>query len=331
MCGIAGIVCSPELELPRDWPAVPLRTLSHRGPDDQGWLAFTPEKTRLGRGDMAPDGATRAVLLHRRLSILDQSAAGWQPMTTADGQVHIVFNGEIYNYLELRQELAREGCTFRSQSDTEVLLQALRCWGPSALRRLVGMFALAVLDRQQRILFLARDFFGIKPLYYVQTAQTFAFASEIKVLLELPGVRRAVDPQRLYEYLLFGRTDHGGNTLLSDVRQLPAGCFLEVPLDRPAAGQPSRYWTLDLSDRLDLSFDEAARRLRELFLESVRLHLRSDVAVGAALSGGIDSSAIVAAMRLAAPRADLHVFSYVADDPVLGEPLSTRSTPRRAK
>lgn len=319
MCGIAGIVCSPGSNVPHDWPARPLRTLSHRGPDDLGWLDYSPEKTRVGRGDVTLTDATRAVLLHRRLSILDQSSAGWQPMATADGNAHIVFNGEIYNYLELRQELIREGCSFRSQSDTEVLLHALTRWGPSALRRLVGMFALVILDARKRTLFLARDFFGIKPLYYVQTGQTFAFASEIKALLELPHVRRTVDPQRLYEYLHFARTDHGDATLLTDVRQLPAGCFMEVPLDRPGTGEPVRYWDLDLSDRLDLSFDEAARHVRELFLESVRLHLRSDVPVGAALSGGIDSSAIVAAMRALAPRADLHVFSYVADDAGLSE------------
>ena len=319
MCGIAGIVCPPDKVVPRDWPGDSLRSLAHRGPDDHGWLTVSPTLSRLGRGKVLLDGDVRAVLLHRRLSILDLSPSGWQPMATSDGRVHIVFNGEIYNYLELRQELIREGCSFRSQSDTEVLLQALVHWGPAALGRLVGMFALAVLDTDKRTLFLARDFFGIKPLYYAQVNGTFAFASEIKALLDLPDVQRDVDPQRLYEYLRFGRTDHGDGTLLAAVHQLPPGCFLEVHLDRPQVARPVRYWSIDLNDRLDLSFDEAARQVRELFVDSVRLHMRSDVPIGAALSGGIDSSAIVAVMRAVAPQADLHAFSYIADDPALSE------------
>jgi asparagine synthase (glutamine-hydrolysing) len=317
MCGIAGFLGSGV-----EASTGPLATLAHRGPDDSGWVTH----------DAHPAGARfHSLLLHRRLSILDLSEAGHQPMANADAGHTIVFNGEIYNYRELRGELQSLGCTFRTQTDTEVLLQAYATWGPACLRRLIGMFAFAIRDERRRVLFLARDFFGMKPLYYVQGRLTpnpspegrggivFAFASEIKALLDWLPLRRTVQPQRLYEYLRWGCTDHGGETLWSEILQVPAAHYLEIPLDRPGVAQPVRYWNLPAGDTLDLSFDEAARRLREMFLHNVGLHLRSDVPVGAALSGGIDSSAIVAAMRVVEPNADIHAFSYIADDPAVSE------------
>jgi len=240
-------------------------------------------------------------------------------MTTADGRFSIVFNGEIYNYLELRAELVKLGHQFQSQSDTEVLLHAFSEWGPACLPRLVGMFAFALLDLLERRLFLVRDFFGIKPLYYTNRHGVFAFASEIKALLELPGIQRTANPHRVFDYLRWGRTDHGNETLLSDIRQVPAAHFLELSLDSSGESRLQRFWRLDTSQRITLSLKEAAAKLRDLFLENIRLHLRSDVPVGAALSGGIDSSAIVAAMRLVEPNLDLHTISYIADDPALSE------------
>ena len=317
MCGIAGVLGAETANLSRDSLADPLRTLRHRGPDDDGWTGLAGAATVTGRRQV--DADVGAILLHRRLSILDLSPLGAQPMATADGRHHLAFNGEIYNYIELREELTREGCVFRSRTDTEVLLHALVRWGPPALSKLVGMFAFALLDADRRTLFLARDFFGIKPLYYVRTGDLFAFASEIKSLLHLPGVRPAVDPQRLYEYLRFGRTDHGDGTLFAQIRQLPAGHHLTVSLDANHSGQPVRYWDLGSLDPIDITFEDAARRVRELFLDNIRCHLRSDVPVGAALSGGIDSSAILSAMRAVEPTADLHAFSYIAADPALSE------------
>jgi asparagine synthase (glutamine-hydrolysing) len=318
MCGIAGVIGPGTTETARPLLASPLRTLKHRGPDDLGWLVDTPQGLQGGRGEL-PSAPFHALLLHRRLSILDLSSSGWQPMTTPDRKVAITFNGEIYNYVELREELLREGCSFHSHSDTEVLLQACVHWGPSVLRRLVGMFAFALLDTRRRTLFLARDSFGIKPLYYFHAGETFAFASEIKALLGLPFVRRRINPQRFYEFMRFGRTDHGGETFFAEIQQLPAAHYLELSLDSPRSADPVRYWDLGGSERLDLSFDEAATHLRKLFLDNIQLHLRSDVPVGAALSGGIDSSAIVAAMRAIHPQADLHTFSFIADDPAVSE------------
>jgi asparagine synthase (glutamine-hydrolysing) len=179
------------------------------------------------------------------------------------------------------------------------------------------MFAFAIVDRDRRRLFLARDFFGIKPLYYARPGGGFAFASEIKALRPLVSGR--VRAARLLDYLRDGLTDHGRDTLLEDIQQLPAAHWMEVDLETGTPDEPRCYWDIDLNRRTDLTFAEAVPRARDLFLDSVRLHLRSDVPVGAALSGGIDSSAIVAAMRVVEPKADVHAFTFVADDPVIDE------------
>ncbi len=312
MCGIAGYVAGSNPHAFADFQAKVLTTLAHRGPDDTGWAIDSVS----GTGD-PPRPPGRWGLFHRRLSILDLSPLGHQPMATPDGRLVIAFNGEIYNYVELRQELEREGCTFRSQSDTEVLLWAFARWGPACLTRLVGMFALAIADLNRRQLFLARDFVGIKPLYYARPAKGFAFASEIKALR--PLVSGQVRAERLFLYLRDGLVDHGAETLLTDVYQLPAAHWMTVDLETGVPGEPQRYWDIDLDRRSDLTFPEAVAKARELFLDSVRLHLRSDVPIGTALSGGIDSSAIVAAMRVVEPKADIRTFTFTADDPTIGE------------
>lgn len=318
MCGIAGFVSPGDYgDKGQRW-LEPLRILEHRGPDDQGWLVDTKDGLVRGRDRRCPP-QWRSLLLHRRLSILDLSAGGWQPMLTRDERHAIVFNGEIYNYRELRAELSGAGCTFTSQSDTEVLLHAYAVWGVHCLSRLTGMYAFAVLDLARQTLLLARDPFGIKPLYYARANGVFAFASEIKALLGVPGINRQINPARVKQYLEFGWTDHGGATLLADIHQVPAAHFLELSLERPEAGRLVRYWKPDVSSQLELSKEEAAAHLRDLFIDNVRLHLRSDVPVGAALSGGIDSSAIVAVMRHLEPRLDLHTFSYIAGDPTINE------------
>jgi len=314
VCGIAGLIAPDGLDAADGWPQRVIRRLEHRGPDDYGWLVLAGDAVRLGR-DAACHVDGQAFLMNRRLAILDLSEAGWQPMTAANGRYAIVYNGEIYNFVELRCELEALGHTFRSGSDTEVLLAAYIEWGPRALTRLVGMFAFAILDTHKRTVFLARDFFGIKPLYYATPGNAFAFASEIKALLDLPGVSRRVDPQRLYHYLRFSIVDHRDGTLFADVRQLPAAHYMEIPLDNPRCARPVRYWRLTSGQRRDLSFKQAAARFRDLFLENIRLHLRSDVPVGVALSGGIDSSAVIMAMRqIQGPSLELHSFSYIAEE-----------------
>lgn len=319
-------------------------TLRHRGPDDEGYLiadlALSKKQVLGGRDtpdnvfastlpyapklkiDSAVAGAQELQLAfgHRRLSIIDLSPAGHQPMCNKKGTLWVVYNGEIYNYPELRVELENHGYTFQSSSDTEVLLTAYDHWGTGALNRFVGMFAFAILDMPKKKVFLARDFFGIKPLYYSLLHKGFAFASEIKALLELPQVHRSVNPQRVYDYLRFSLTDQGEETLFSQVFQVPAAHYLELSLDNPKAIKSVRYWDVTDHHKSAVSFIEAAGAVRSLFLDSVKLHMRSDVPVGSALSGGIDSSSIVMAMRrLLGDAANLHTFSYIADRNDLSE------------
>lgn len=318
MCGIGGLVLAPPGPIKPEWMRSFLEHLEHRGPDDSGWLSVHRGKSCRGQ-EVRQDLFAELVLLHRRLSILDLSDAGRQPMGTADGRYWIVFNGEIYNHVELRQELEALGHRFCSRSDTEVLLAAFAQWGVQVFNKLVGMFAFAVLDVTARRLWLARDFFGIKPLYYACWQDGLAFASEITALVNLPGVERSVNARRLYDYLRSGVTDYGDETFFAHVKQLPAAHYMEVSFDHPMSARPVCYWRLDVHQKIELSFDQAAEALRALFMESVRLHLRSDVPVGAALSGGIDSSSIVAAMRLLDSDLEIHAFSYVADDPTISE------------
>jgi len=320
MCGIAGIVSRNGSRVAVDLARQASAELAHRGPDDQGYLGWSGgSPPRTGRHPGVVEGAHIA-LIHRRLSILDLSSAGWQPLAHSNGRHFIVFNGEIYNYLELREELEKEGVVFRSHSDTEVLLAALARWDARALPRLIGMFAFAWLDTLRGRLVLARDPFGIKPLLWSSDDARFVFASEPRALLTLAELSARPNPQRLYDYLRFGITDHSSESMLAGVHQVPAGSALSLDLARPTEPELRRYLDLEPGGLLELPFEEAAAGLRERFLESVRLHLRSDVPVGTALSGGIDSSSILAAMRHAeGPRLELHAFSYVAEDPLLSE------------
>jgi asparagine synthase (glutamine-hydrolysing) len=319
MCGIAGFV-NANGSIDSDVFGRVTKQIAHRGPDDHGYLYHSGEGITLSRD--LPDSGSLPVcaLASRRLAILGLGGQGWQPMATADGRYYIVFNGEIYNYVELREQLEQLGRQFRSQSDTEVLLAAFVEWGKGALPGLVGMFAFAILDVKDRKLILVRDFFGIKPLYYAYWRGGLVFASEIKSLLELPGLKRTANSNGVYYYLRFGITDQSSETLYQEIHQLRPGHCLEMQLDNPSAAKPVHYWKPSLGEKIDVSFEEAASNLRELFLENVRLHLRSDVPLGAALSGGIDSSAIVATMRhLRGRNLEIHAFSYVASDPQLNE------------
>lgn len=320
MCGIAGLVVETAGRLDQGFAARALELLRLRGPDDLGVLSYSRSGVRLGRDPACGMADAEVVFVHRRLSILDVTEAGWQPMASPDGRYYIVFNGEIYNYIELREELTALGHTFKSGSDTEVLLAAYCQWGRDALARFVGMFAFAILDTRARSLFLARDYFGIKPLYYTSDNGSFAFASEAKTLLEATATSRQINPQRLYRYLRHGCGDLGDETMFASIRQVPAASFLEVSLDNLSELRSDRYWSIDLDERTDISFEEASQRLRDLFIESIGLHLRSDVPVGTALSGGIDSSAIVATIRhVQGRKLDLHTFSFVAADEAISE------------
>ena len=277
MCGISGAF-NPRGLSPDDAALVGRfgQIMRHRGPDDEGLFADA-----------------RCALGHRRLAIIDLSSDGRQPFASADGRYQFVFNGEIYNYIELRRELEALGRTFRTKTDTEVLLAALLHWGPDCLSRLNGMFAFALYDSAQNSLFLARDRCGIKPLYYVTVGGTLYFASEIKALLAVPGLSRAVNSQALFDYWVFTRTDIHDETFLSSVRRLPKGCRATADADGLRVEtwwDPRRFLRADGTDD---NPDAVAARVEELLVSAATLRMRSDVPVGSCLSGGLDSSILV--------------------------------------
>ena len=241
-------------------------------------------------------------------------------MSTPDGRYHLAFNGEIYNYVELREELASKGHRFVSTSDTEVLLSAIVEWGDAALLRLIGMFAFALLDTDRREVTLARDPFGIKPLFVSSSGDRLAFASEIPALLRFSERRATVDPQSIYDYLRHGLVDHGTASFFAGIEHIPPGHVGRCPVDDPRAFRIRPYWEPPADEPRRVAFPDAVASVRDAFLQNVSLHLRSDVPVGVALSGGVDSSAIACAIRhIGGPSVELLTFSYLAGERELDE------------
>jgi asparagine synthase (glutamine-hydrolysing) len=276
MCGIVGLWCFGTSDVaPQRFRSV-VRSLAHRGPDGEG--AFHDVEARLHLG-------------HRRLAILDPTPAGAQPMSTDDGDLVIVHNGEIYDFVELREELEGLGHRFRTDTDTEVLLAAYREWGEGMLGRLNGMWAFAIWDRAHRRLFAARDRFGVKPFLYHRGAGLFAFASELKAFAALPGFTPALDAATLVLNPMEMETV--GPTLLEGVRSLPPGHLLVVDADGRI--QERRWWsTADNLPDVPRTYGEQVEAFAELFADACRIRLRADVPLGTSLSGGLDSSSVVA-------------------------------------
>lgn len=316
MCGIVGSVQIDGAESYRVQVRRAMSAMAHRGPDGEGFKEFALSKHA---AELATLPTATVCIGHRRLAIIDLSEAGAQPMATPDERFHIIFNGEIYNYREIRTELEALGHVLRTRSDTEVLLAGWQCWGTALLPRLIGMFSFAVLDLRESVLVLVRDPFGIKPLYYARSGHGLVFASEIKPLLDFPAVSRKANAETSYEFLAGGMGDHSNKTFYQDIVQLPAAHYLAMQCHSPATSEPVRYWEPKRTT-VHRSPEQASERFRELFEESIRYHLRSDVPVGVSLSGGTDSSSITAMARFVqGPRAPLQTFSYVADDPQLSE------------
>ena len=297
MCGIAGIV---DMRQERIDPGLLLRmsdSLSHRGPDDEGFVLFDGK----GRQDhpfvrnTGVRGSGSVGLAHRRLSIIDLSAQAAQPMSDEGGRYWIIHNGEIFNYIEVREDLEKKGHSFFSQSDTEVALKAYLEWGPECLARFNGMWAFVIFDLKERRLFGARDRFGIKPFFYHNNDSHFSFASEIKALLTLPWIKPEVNPSAVKDYLFFSRVDTSPQSFFKDIFSLPPGHYFVLDALEGKAPQIEKWWDLpDAVNRFDYDGEDPYGSFRELLLSSVLLRLRSDVPVGTCLSGGLDSSAIVA-------------------------------------
>ena len=270
--------------------------IQHRGPDDYGYAIVGPE-VHVAWREREPDMVvTSGVAMgHRRLSILDLSAAGRQPFCSRDHRYSMVYNGEVYNYVELRDELCSLGYSFRSSTDTEVVLAAYAEWGAGCLQRFNGMWALVIWDMLARTLFAARDRFGIKPLYYLQTDDRWLFASEVKALLNHPGVKPEPDMGMVLRFLWSEDAPEGGDTFFQGIRSLPAAHFVEL---QSGEWRQNRYWALpEPAASPALTLDERSQELRELLTDSVRLELRSDVPVGTMLSGGLDSTSIASAIN----------------------------------
>ncbi|MDZ4070734.1 MAG: asparagine synthase (glutamine-hydrolyzing) [Sediminibacterium sp.] len=300
MCGIAGVLfTSNQINYTKLESA--LEKIKHRGPDGIGSYFFNANGVVVGMG-------------HRRLSIIDLSSLANQPMHTPDGKLSIVFNGEIYNYRELAKELRDLGIVFNTESDTEVLLYAWSIWGKECLQRLEGMFAFTILDKEKNYFYCVRDAFGIKPFYYSCDNKSFFFGSEISVIQEMNENASSLNYQSAYNYLVHGDYDSSSETFFENIYHLPPAHLLEIKLDNFLDIKPQRWWSPETTERKYLKFEDAVEEVREIFLHNVKLHLRSDVPIGSALSGGLDSSAIVCAMRYLEPNMPIHTFSYIASN-----------------
>lgn len=277
MCGIAGIIGSSDTQLMERM----LATIAHRGPDDSGIERFDEVGHREG-----------SVLGHRRLSIIDLSTKGKQPMSNEDGTLWVVFNGEIYNFAELRQELEQAGHVFRSHTDTEVILHGYEQWGASCVERFNGMFAFGLLDTRRGELLLVRDRLGIKPLFYAHLADRFLFASECKAILEDPRLSREVCPQALDLYLALGYVP-GPRSIFKNIKKLQPGHMLFL---REGQVRIERYWELPSPRPVQQTYDEQVDEFQSLLSTATRDRMVADVPLGNFLSGGLDSSVVTALM-----------------------------------
>lgn len=321
MCGIAGIISPTGFELRT---LVEMTQLIHyRGPDGYGF-AFaqdgSPEMEVFHNQSPHPSAANPVVGLgNRRLAILDISAAGNQPMQTQDGAYTITFNGEIYNYREIREELQHEGVAFRSHSDTEVILRAYERWSEDCMQHFNGMWAFAIWDRLRGTLFCARDRFGVKPFYYALHQGHFVFGSEIKQVLQATGMPRNANPVTIAHFLEWGLLDYSADTFFQGIYQLPGGHCLTLTPKSSLVPTIRRYWQLETEPQLQLNDSGAIAQFRALFEAAVSLRLRSDVPVGVSLSGGLDSSSVACKARQLAPAAEFQTFSSCFDDPEIDE------------
>ena len=322
MCGIAGIVA------PRGFKPSVLMEMTHliqyRGPDGFGFAFF-------GRGDETageiihnenrqPANQTPVIGLgNRRLAILDRSAAGNQPMQIDDRRFSITFNGEIYNYKEIRQELELAGHRFRTGTDTEVILHSYQQWGSECLHRFNGMWAFAIWDNAAQRLFCARDRFGVKPFYYALYDGNFFFGSEIKQILQASSMPRRANAQTVFALMEWGLADHSTNTFFEGVHQLLGGHSLTLDLSDSLSPVVDRYWELRVEPQTKLSIDEATEEFHQRFKNAVKIRLRSDVPVGVCLSGGLDSSAILCQAKEIAPETQFQTFSACFDEREIDE------------
>jgi len=306
MCGICGIFAKEKITVQhRELISKMNSVLQHRGPDDQG--EYFGENVALG---------------HRRLSIIDLSSAGHQPMKYQNRYV-MVYNGEIYNYLELRQQLKEQGYIFTTETDSEVVMAAYDCFGESCFAMFNGMWALAIWDEEKQELILSRDRFGVKPLYYYIDNSKLVFASEIKAILEDETYQRIANDKIVFDYLSKGLLDHTNETFFDNVFKLPEGTYAKIK-ELEHEIKPVCFEKVEFKQYIDTKVDESLnKKFKETFESAVKLRMRADVPLGSCLSGGLDSSSIVCCMDDIIKRENLenrqYTFSYCAGDSKLNE------------
>lgn len=330
MCGLAGRIGLNQNSIDVAPLANMMDVVHHRGPNAQGYALFDIGGSPAVSGTNSRDLENRnwpnirVAWGHRRLSIIDLSSAANQPMSYEDESYWLVFNGAIYNYIELREELLSAGLSFRTDSDTEVILAAYHHWGDQCVEHFNGMFAFAILDRPRRRVLCCRDRLGIKPFYYAIHDGVLSFGSEIKQLLEA-GIPRKANPRRVFDYMIVGSTDHHEETCFAGVQQLMPGHRMTIELDQSQAPiRLEEYWSLQRDETIArLPIDEVSQRVRELLHDSVRLRMRCDVPLGSCLSGGLDSSTVVMLMsRIRAEQGkdfEQHTFTYRPSDAKIDE------------
>jgi asparagine synthase (glutamine-hydrolysing) len=322
MCGIAGIVSLEGVD-PRALMAM-THAVAHRGPNGFGfaYAGMNPQAPPeiLHNENKIPATPRPVVGLgNRRLAILDVTQAGNMPMASEDGRYTITFNGEIYNYKEIREELKSLGHCFRTGTDTEVILGAYREWGEECLSRFNGMWGFALWDRPRQTLFCARDRFGVKPFYYAIHDGIFYFGSEIKQILLASSVPRVANAGVVSSFLEWGLVDHSAETFFKNIYQLPGGHRLNLALSDPLTPRIERYWDLRVEPAPKRPVQQSLDEFRSRFRSAVQLRLRSDVPVGISLSGGLDSSSVICQAKEIAPEAEFQAFSACFNEQALDE------------
>jgi asparagine synthase (glutamine-hydrolysing) len=340
MCGITGVI---DLSGRAIDPTI-LKSMNdairHRGPDDEGYVLLhrtsgrsqsyagpdSPEAVQASRPMLYPETSVAGAdvgLTHRRFSIVDLSSAGHQPFFSQDGKCCVTFNGEIYNYIELRAELEALGVVFRTRSDTEVLVEAYRVWGTGCFRRFNGFWAIALYDFERRLLILSRDRLGKRPLYYAREGDRVWFASEIKALLRVPAIaaRRKVRPEAVWYWCVDGMRDLDDTTMFDGINNLPAASYAVVDAGFP--NQIVKYWNVphERMTENDVSVPEAAASIRDLLTDAVRIRLRADVPIAFELSGGLDSSTVLA-LASGCGRGKLRTYTVRFAEPYNEEPFA---------
>ena len=299
MCGIIGYLNHDDSSEAFSLVKSGMETMLHRGPDQSGVFE-----------------GNNFVLGHQRLSIIDLSDAGKQPYVSPDGRFVLTYNGEIYNYIELRKDLIALGHSFTSQSDTEVLVHAWMEWGTECIKHLLGMFAFCIIDTVDGQGWLVRDAFGIKPLFYTCNAQSLCFASELPAIMLMTklGKKQNVNWQAAYNYLFYNEYDVGDSTFIKDVFSILPGTYSTFKLSSPQNLISEKWLEISTAVPEMKSIEEWVKSSRALFLRNIEIHLRGDAKIAMALSGGLDSSAIAYAVRHLQPEAEIHTFSYINQD-----------------